>query len=192
MVKTGTPGFWPHDILSNPDVIQSAVHNNKITPTALVDITRSFIKATSGDLSKVNLSYTSSWRYRNETVADITQRIKDTWVPPSVAAIHWDGKLMNYLNNGGQQERLPVLITGEGGVKLLGVPTIEKKAGKGMAGKEIASQTIKLTDQWDAKDSIAAMVFDTTSINTGSKTAACIWLQEMTDKELLCLLPSYR
>ena len=71
MVKTGTPSFWPHDILSNPDVIQSAVHN-KITPTALVDITRSFIKATSGDLSKVNLSYTSSWRYRNETLTDIT------------------------------------------------------------------------------------------------------------------------
>ena len=91
---------------------------------------------------------------------------------------------MNSLNNGGQQERLPVLISGEGGVKLLGVPTIETKSGQGMAGKEIASQTIKLTDQWDATDSIAAMVFDTTSINTGSKTAACIRHQEVTDREL--------
>ena len=38
MVKTGTPGFWPHNILSNPAVIQSAVCN-KISPTTLLDIT---------------------------------------------------------------------------------------------------------------------------------------------------------
>ena len=59
-------------------------------------------------------------------------------------------------------------------MKLLDIPTIETKAGQGMAGKEIASQTIKLTDQLDATDSIAAMVIDTTSINPGSKTAVCI------------------
>lgn len=45
-----------------------------------------------------------------------------------MAAIHWDGKLMDSLGNEyAQEERLPILVTGIGGVKLLGVPALQHK-----------------------------------------------------------------
>ena len=37
VVNTGTPGFWPNDILKSPVILASAVRN-KITPTALANL----------------------------------------------------------------------------------------------------------------------------------------------------------
>ena len=61
VVKTGTPAFWPHDILRSPEVVETAVRN-KITPTQLASLTHSMIKATSGDHTKVNLHYKTAYK----------------------------------------------------------------------------------------------------------------------------------
>ena len=51
--------------------------------------------------------------------------IKDAWEPPVVLALYWDGKLMNTLGNkAAVEERLPILVSGVGGMKLLGVPAL--------------------------------------------------------------------
>ena len=58
--KTGTPGFFSHDILKLPAIVSTAIRN-KITPTALSAITASIIKAAGGDTDKVFLNYATAY-----------------------------------------------------------------------------------------------------------------------------------
>jgi len=60
-----------------------------------------------------------------------------------------------------------------GGVKLLGVPALPYKSGQ-KTGPVIAEITSNLLEEWSCKECITGMVFDTTSLNTGSLTAACV------------------
>ena len=185
-VKVGTPAHIPHDILKNKLVVETAVRNN-ITPTAAAELTRSIISASSGDLNKVSCSYNSSYKYRTEAVDDISRKIKDSWEPPAVAALHWDGKLMDTLGNESAfEERLPILVSGIGGVKLLGVPPLQHKTDE-RSGDKIAKATIDLLSSWNCEDNVKAMVFDTTASNTGAQTAGCVRIQEMLDRPLLWL-----
>ena len=53
----------------------------------------------------------------------IASKIKESWVLPTRGIVHWDGKLMDTLDNEyAVKERLPILLFGIGGVKLLGIP----------------------------------------------------------------------
>ena len=84
---------------------------------------------------------------------------------------------MNPLQNDPhKEERLPVLVSGVGGVKLLGVPALPHKS-KERTGPQIASVTKKLLDEWNGSNNVSGMVFDTTSANTGAVTAGCISIQ---------------
>ena len=103
--------------------MQEAVRNN-ITVTFLTNLTCNFINVTQGDVEKVNLSYSQSYRYRLESVSHISQQIKVQWQPSSLLAIHWDGKLMKSLETKNKEERIPILVSGVNGVKLLGVPNV--------------------------------------------------------------------
>ena len=186
VVKTGTPGFWPHNILKSPEIVESSVRN-KITPTALADIAHSFIAATSGDPDKVNLDYTSAYRYRVESVVNIATKIKESWEPPKRGILHWDGKLMDTLDNEyAVEDRLPVLLSGVGGVKLLGVPALPHKS-TDKSGPQLAKLAKDLLDEWECAGNVVGMVFDTTSSNTGAITAGCVSVQSALDKSLLWL-----
>ena len=84
------------------------------------------------------------------------------------------------------EERLPILVSGIGGIKMLGVPSLSGLS-NGQAGEVISEATVKLLDDWNCRDKVIGMVFDTTSANTGSKTAACISLQTKLKRALLWL-----
>ena len=58
----------------------------------------------------------------------VYKQLKEDWVPPKVASIHWDGKLMETQDGKGNVERLPILVSGIGGIKLLGVPALPFKS----------------------------------------------------------------
>ena len=81
-------------------------------------------------------------------------------------------------------ERLPVLLSDIGGTKLLGVPAIRQKSSS-FAGSLIADVPDELIKIWDCQNSLSGMVFDTTSSNTGTQTAACVTLQNTISKPLL-------
>ena len=70
-----------------------------------------------------------------------------------------------------------------GGTKLLGVPTIPYKSTKRM-GTNIAREIEKLLYDWNCLNSTNGMVFDTTTGNTGHKTAACVAIQETFERYL--------
>ena len=73
---------------------------------------------------------------------------------------------MSTLDGAKKEERLPVLLSGIGGTKLLGVPALNNEYG-GPMGQHIASATLSLLKQWQCEDSVCGMVFDTTASNTG-------------------------
>ena len=182
-VKTGINIFMPHDILKHPKVVQSLVRNG-ISSSAIGSVLKSIIECCNGDPSKVVLSYTSTERYKVETVTKIYEDIQENWTPSNVSLIHWDGKLMDTLDGSMKSERLPVLLSGENGIKLLGVPEIPTKSAEGM-GKHISQSSLSLLEEWKCKSSVKGMVFDTTSANTGAQTAGCISMQHVLNRPLL-------
>ena len=126
-VKTGTNIFIPHDILKSPGLV-SAAARNQITPTAMSAILHALITACDGNPEAVNINQVQSQRYRVEASKSIANTIKTNWTPPPVALLHWDGKLMDTLDGGVKEERLPILLSGLGGTKLLGVPALPHKS----------------------------------------------------------------
>ena len=131
----------------------------------------------------MSLSYTTTERYKLETIQKISEKIAENWVPPSIAIIHWDGKLVDTADKTNKVERLPILLSGIGGIKLLGVPAIPYKSSS--AGEKIAQASLELIKIWDCAKSLRGMVFNITSPNTGAQTAACVSLQNAFSKPLL-------
>lgn len=52
-------------------------------------------------------------------------------------------------------------------------------------GDLISEVSIELIEEWNCAECVAGMVFDTTSSNTGCKTAACVALQNRLNRPLL-------
>ena len=65
---------------------------------------------------------------------------------------------METLDGASKEEHLPVLLSGIGGTKLLGVPAIQSTNPEPM-GKQIAVHTVALLVEWNCKDSVCGMVF---------------------------------
>ena len=93
---------------------------------------------------------------------------------------------MDTLDGSSKSERLPILLSGVGGCKVLGVPQLSNLEGD-LTGNLISSATLQLLDEWNCRDVVYGMVFDTTAYNTGHKTAACISIQRVLDTPLLWL-----
>ena len=183
LVKTGVDVHIPSNILKAPRVVQALVRN-QVSSSAISAIMHDIITTADGDPSKLSLSYATTERYKLETIQTISEKISKNWKPPLVANLHWDGKLMDTLDGSTKTERLPILLSGLGGVKLLGVPAIPHKSSNS-AGSLIAKASDELIKIWDCKNNISGMVFDTTSSNTGAQTAACVALQSTLSKPLL-------
>ena len=84
------------------------------------------------------------------------------------------------------EDRLPILLSGVGGVKLLGVPTLSYKSTE-KAGPLIAEATRNLLEESDCAENVTGMVFDTTASNNGAITAGCISVQSDLKRYLLWL-----
>ena len=65
VVKTGSPAFWPHDVMRHPAVVETATRN-KVSGTTLSALTHSFVTATSGDHSKINIHAKTAYKYTSE------------------------------------------------------------------------------------------------------------------------------
>ena len=122
-----------------------------------------------GDVSKINLSSRSAHQYQTSVLPHISQQIKDKWNPSPKMVVHWDGKLMASLDYKDTDDRLPVLVSGVNGTKLLGVSVLPSSTTKAdlKHGKVASVATKNLLVDWKCDKNIIGMVFDTTSSNTG-------------------------
>lgn len=96
--------------------------------------------------------------------------------------VHWDGKIIPNNVTGKKEERLPILVTGEGTSKLLTVATLPN--GKAEVGTEAIAAAV---EDWDLTDNLVAMSFDTTNANSGSKGGIITLLPKLLKKPLLAL-----
>ena len=90
-------------------------------------------------------------------------------MPSPIMLVHWDGKLMDTLDSKGTDDRLPILVSGADGTKLLGIPPLPKstkETGEAL-GDIISKATKKLLKEWNCEENVIGMFFDTTSSNTG-------------------------
>ena len=126
----------------------SALTRNKITPTAASAMCHSLISACNGLPSAVNLHFTTAYRYKVEVHNTIVEKIKSTWTPTDTALVQWDRKLMDTLDGASTEERLPILLSGIGGRKLLGVPVLKSSK---CAEDLIAEAAIALLEECNCK-----------------------------------------
>ena len=74
---------------------------------------------------------------------------------------------------------MPILVSGHGVNKLLGVPKLF-----GGTEENAASTMVAIVEDWGVAERVKAMCFDTTSANTGSQIGACVLLEQKLGKDL--------
>ena len=140
------------------------------------------VKAVGVNVEETNISYSTAKTKARKTRFETEAAIKDNFVPPEHANVHWDGKGLKE-KAGKKAEYICVYISGADNdqvTKLLGVPKVD--SGSGLQQKEVV---VDLLNKWDISDQITGMVFDTTASNTGNQTGACKLLEDHMDKALL-------
>lgn len=183
-VKTGTSIFIPYDILSRPSIVQMATRL-KITPSQQTAFLTALIEETGGDPNNISMSYSTADRARRFGAERIAQELHEEWNPPQLASLHWDSKVMPSLTNPNiNEERVTILVGDQKEVKLLGTPQYAKTPNQ-KAGSLTSDLTVALLEQWNCKDEVVNMVFDTTATNTGHLSGACIRIQKGLNRALL-------
>lgn len=134
------------------------------------------------DVRNLALSATSIRRQRVAHRKNMADEIKESFSPTVPLTLHWDGKLMSDLTGREIVDRLPILVSGDGMQKILAVPKLPD--GKAEATALVIEETLA---EWNLKDQISSLCFDTTAVNTGAKSGVCLRLEMMLDKPLLYL-----
>ena len=65
-----------------------------------------------------------------ENQRDVTDSVRSDFETSYRLVVHWDGKALPEMLGGRDVERLPVLVSGDGNEKLLGVPKINAGTGE--------------------------------------------------------------
>lgn len=136
-------------------------------------------------------------------------KIKRDFNPSNHLVVHWDGKLLPDLTDGGdgklnktllsfllycicvgdtlmlccagkKVDHLPVLVSGGGETQLLGVPKLP--AGTGLAQ---ANAVYDCVVDWGLVKRIVGACFDTPNTNTGLTAGTCLFLEQKLQTELL-------
>ena len=121
-------------------------------------------------------------RNRKKARLECAEAAKDDFMPDCPLVVHWDGKILPEITGRGKTDRLPVLVSGDGFEKLLGVPKLA--AGTGI---NEANAVCDLLEQWKLDDKVQALSFDTTSGNTGHLKGACVLIEKRIGCEFLWL-----
>jgi len=117
---------------------------------------------------------------REERVGILKDQFKECDLQAMV--LHWDGKLLPNLMEKEIIDRLAIVISNGDVEKILAVPVLEH--GTAEAQASIILDT--LTD-WNLNDSVKALSFDTTAVNSGQIGGTCVLLERNLGKKLLYL-----
>jgi hypothetical protein len=134
------------------------------------------------DVSDLNINRTSIQRARSTHRANAAHVIKSEFDASVPLTVHWDGKLMEDLTTNEHVDRLPVLVSGVGVEKLLGVPKLSSSTGVAQA-----DAVVGCLEDWNITEQVVALSFDTTASNTGHRSGACSRIEQKLDKDLLHL-----
>ena len=176
----------PRKVLAS-SAVSTMADRLKMSYSATAGIASAILKAGGANLGDFAVSASTSNRSRKKERAAISKDVKKEFQSkkPVHVTLHWDGKLLENDSTGTKEERQAVLISGtpaytEG--KLLGIPVVDDGTGKSQA-----QTALSLLDDWDVRNDIRAMVFDTCAANTGRVRGACSRLERTLNRRLLWL-----
>ena len=165
----------------NPD-LASALDRSKISDRSATYVLAATAQSLGCNIKDIAVNRESIRRARRQQREIIAKQIHDSFDPQVPLTVHWDGKMLPALTGNESVDCLAVLVSGEGVMKLLGVPPLENGTGVKQANAVFA-----LLNEWQVADRVKLMCFDTTASNTGSKGGACVLLEEMLNKTFLSL-----
>lgn len=113
---------------------------------------------------------------------NIAKEIRQDFHPEVALTVHWDSKILPELMSKESVDRLAVLVSGEGIMKLLRVPKLTRGT-----GEEQANAVFQLLDEWNIVNRVHFMYFDTTASNIGLKKGVCTILEQKIGRNLLSL-----
>ena len=182
--------IFKRNFTSDPD-LTAAADRWKLTPMQQLGYTAALLKCAGVRSDQVNLSRTTIRRSRTAWRETLARELDENYileVKDKVLTIHWDEKLMKSLVDTEQLERLAILLSSEGKYRegrLLTVATLPKEEG---TGKDIALHIMRaLEEQGLAQIKLGALVFDTTSKNSGCVKGAAKVLEALVGHKMLYL-----
>jgi len=146
---------------------------------------RAIIACTASGSNLAGLSASTIYRHRVRNREFLAKQIKNEFTAADYSVVHWDGKLLANLTDGGKGEkvdRVAVLVSGGGKNKLLGVPKATSGTGESQANVVHACLL-----EWGLEDKVVGMCFDNTPSNTGIHAGACTLLEQKLGRSLLRL-----
>ena len=161
--------------------VAAALDRSQISIRGAMQVLVPFASELGANVDELSLSTTTIHRHRRLHREERAIEIKESFSPAVPLTLHWDGKLMPALTDGKTEDRLSVLVSGEGVSKLLAVPVTDGKA------EPTATTIMDVLNEWNLTDRIAALSFDTTATNTGAKGGVCVRLQQILGRDLLHL-----
>ncbi len=171
----------PKRILTAEEVCMSADRHG-LSKRQLFATVASVIKASTATVDDFVLSPSSATRSRMEVREKVAKRLKETYIGDKKEnlVVHWDGKIVEDFKR--LQDRIGVVVSGEGGAKLLAIPAVVSSSGENQAA--VVHQAVL---DWHLEDGIVALSFDTTASNTGKHVGTCVILERMLNKKLMWL-----
>jgi hypothetical protein len=162
--------------------ISSALDRSKLSDRNAVYVLAAAAQSLGHDPQKLVINRESIRQARREYRETIAKEIRASFHPDLILTVHWDGKMLPDLTKNKSIDRLAVLVSGEGTMKLLGVPKIHNSTGEAQA-----TAVFNLIQEWNLIDRVRLMSFDTTASNTGLKSGACVLLEQNLNRNLVSL-----
>ena len=170
-------------------VTTSTATRYKMSPMQQLAMVSSVISHGGGNMNDMVASISTAKRHRKiaqaEKASELKSVFKDT--KPKYKIIHWDGKLVQFLNEQGggvYQDANAIIISSPLELKpmFLAAPTVERGT-----GQLLCQATIRVLQDWDIMDNIIGTCWDTTAANTGIHEGAATHLEAFLEHAYLWL-----
>jgi len=119
--QTTSQLFTPH--------VTNALDRNKTSDRVALRLMVPIASALGCDPSTMPLSRSTIRRARKKERKEHAETIRSEFAADHPLVLHWDGKILPEIFGAGNVDRLPVLVTGDGAEKLLGVPKVASGTG---------------------------------------------------------------
>jgi len=156
-----------------------AVDNCKVSDWGAIHIIMAVVEALEKNVEDFVINRTSIQRCRQILRKERASIIKDKFQESDLKAVvlHWDGKLLPNLVGKDIIDRL----SGDT-KKILSIPVLQKAT----ANKQ-AEVIYKTLIEWNIQNSVKALSFDTTAVNSGRLGGTCVLLKRLLGKKLFYL-----
>jgi hypothetical protein len=138
-----------------------ALDRTKLSYRSAVHVLAAAAQSLGHDPAEIVLNRESFVKARMKFHATAAEEIKKAFAPSVPLTAHWDSEIVPGVD-GGLEDRLPVLVSGDGVDKLLSVPKLPNGTGRAMA----TALTGALED-WGVSEPIKVLSFYTAASNSG-------------------------